>query len=340
MSFKETLIHGVKKLGRSIGAKSPTLLVVGGTIGLVAAGIVACKETASQLNTVLDEHKQKVQALKDIRDGVVVLDEISTEEYAETKYKKHLTSVYLQTICKLAKTYAPALILALLSVVSILTGHKIITKRHLAAVAECYAVQNTLTEYRKRVAGKLGDEAEKLLFLDGENAIITDTEVDKETGEVKESSHEGIVGPNKKMAYTYICSPATMCSYGMAGSDANFRNMIAIKTQVANEYFERHGHLVLGDIMRHFWNDEYLKDHSEIFSHGYMRDNPLVTEQLPDVAPITTDVKLISGPGEPRKYAVTFHNVQGDIVNALRASKLKERKAKKLSRKINAKIKN
>ena len=151
MSFKSKITGLAVKAGKRLQQKCPTLMVVGGVAGLVVAGVLACKETHEQLDNVIAEHKEKVQAIKDIRDGVVVLDEISTEEYAEKKYKKHLLHIYLCTICKLAKVYAPAFLLATASVFSILWGHKIVTKRHLAAVAECYAVRETLNEYRKRV---------------------------------------------------------------------------------------------------------------------------------------------------------------------------------------------
>lgn len=344
MGFKETLVHHARKFGRTLAKKAPTIMVVGGTAGLVVSAVLACKETATKLEGILDEHREKVQALKDIRDGVVVLDEYTTEEYAEKHYKKHLTNVYLQTICKLAKAYAPALILALLSVTSILTGHNILNKRHLAAVAECYAVQNTLTEYRKRVKDKLGDEAERLLYAGGEKAFITDEETDEQTGEVKTSSHEGIVGDCEKLPhYTYIVNPETVCSYAYSNSDANFQRLLQAKIRDANTYMNTYDQVVLGDIMRHFWKDEYLRQHPEIFSHGWWKDNPLVDEPLPEIYPIDVTVKMISKPGERREYAVTFERVQGNITMAMDVVKQQQkddaRREKKLRRNIRATIK-
>ena len=337
MSIKTAIVSGAKKLMRGAKANAPTIMVIFGSSGLVGAGVLACVKTAKELDPVLKEHKENVQALKDIRDGVVVLEEYTTEEYAETKYKKHLTAVYLRTIAKLAKVYGPAFLLAVLSLVSILTGHKILTKRHLAAVAECAAGKELLNEYRKKVAGKIGEEAEKNLFYDGETALITDEEVDESTGEVKTESHEGFVGKHKNMQYTYICSPDTMCSYVRFNSDANFRNMVDMRLREINQYFEVHDQAVLGDVMRHFWNDKYLRQHPEIFTDGWWVDNPL-GPKLDDYRPINAVVKLISEPGQPRKYAVTF-NAQGNIAYAMKAAKDKERKAKKISRKIAAAVK-
>ena len=337
MSIKESIVHGAKKLGRAISAKSPTILVIGGTVGLIAAGVIACKETRQKLDEVLAEHKQKVEALKDIRDGKIEIDSYTQEEY-KGEYRKHLTHVYLSTICKLFKIYAPALILATLSTASILTGHKIITGRHLAAVAECYAVRETLSEYRKRVAGAIGDEAEKLLYLDGENVLITDEVVDPETGEVVKKSHEGLAGRHtKKMQYSYVASKDTMCSYAMFNSDADFRRFIGMRIREANEYISRHDQVILGDIMRHTWNDKFIREHGEIITDGWWRDNPLVGEQLPTDVPIEADIKLISEPGEERKYIVTF-NCQGNIRDAFDAAKAKNRAKEKMRRKVSATV--
>lgn len=339
MAFKETLTYGARKFSRVMAEKSPTIMVVGGTIGLIAAAVIACKTTATKLDGVLAEHHKKVQSLKDIRDGKVVLDEYTTEEFAEKHYKKQLTGAYFQTVCKMAKAYAPALILAALSTASILTGHNILNKRHLAAVAECYAVQNTLTEYRKRVAGQLGEETEKLLYSGGEKALITDKETDPETGEEVTSTHEGIIGSADKLPhYTYIVSPETVLSYAYSNSDANFQRLLQAKIRDANDYLTRHDQVVLGDIMRHFWKDEYLRSRTEIFDHGWWKDNPLC-DPLPDIYPIDVTVKMISAPNEPRKYAVTFENVQGNITKAMDVAKAEKKRERKLRKNIQARIK-
>lgn len=327
MGLKESFIYGTKSIGRTLSKNAPTIMVIGGTVAVIAAGVLACKTTATKLNVVLDEHRNKLAELRDIRDGKTPLDSEEAKEIKDDKeYKKYLTSVYFQTICKLAKAYAPALILAALGTTSILTGHKVLSKRCLAAVAECYAAQNTLTEYRKRVAGRIGDEAEKLLYVGGEKQVIEDQEVDPETGEVRATeSHEAIVGGFEKLPhYTYIVSSETVHDWALSNSDANFRRLLENKVRDANTYLTRHDQVVLGDIMRHFWKDDYLRKHTEIFNHGWWKDNPLC-EPLPEVYPINITITMLSAPGQPRKYAVTFENVQGDISRAMDVVKMKDK---------------
>lgn len=335
MGFKENLVHGVKHLGRKVSEKSPTLLIIGGAVGLLAAGVVAAVETHKKLDGIITEHKEKVQALKDIRDGVVVLDEYTTEDYAQNYYKKHLTHVYLSTVCKLFRAYAPALILAALSLTGILTGHKILSARHLAAVAEAYTANETLNQYRKRVAGAIGEEKEKLLFLDADKQLITDNVMDPETGEIKTSSHEGLVGNEHKMSYTYIIEPDNCNSWLYGISDASTRGAVARLVQNANRYLESHSYVILGEVMRHSWHDDYLRDNDEVFRAGWWLDNPYVTN--PDgIAQVSADVVLVSGPNEPRRYAVTF-NCQGDILSAMSKANKDKKEARKQERKERAK---
>ena len=183
MGIKQTLCVTATKLWTGAKVASPTILVVGGTIGLVAAGVIACIETKKKLDGVITEHKTTVAELKDIRDGKKMREGITTEEFKDKHYKKELFHTYCRTIGKLTKAYMWALILGFVSGACIFSGHKILSNRHLAAAAEAVVAKRALDEYRKRVAEKVGDEAERLMYLGGEQALITDKEIDPETGE-------------------------------------------------------------------------------------------------------------------------------------------------------------
>ena len=337
MGIKESFIHGMKKLGRGIKAKSPTILVVTGTIGLVAAGVTAVIKTKDELNSILEQHKKDVEALKDYRDGKLELDDGTTaEEYAATKYKKHLTAVYLSTVAKIAKLYAVPLLMAALSITAIMTGHGILNKWHLTAVAECYSVRETLEEYRKRVAGAVGEEREKDIFFDRTKEIVTDKVLD-ENGEEKEVSREVDMTTGPRLSYSYIVSPETMCSQWDFRWPANIEKQLEIMLRNANDYLKRHDQEVLGDFMRHQWKDSFLMQHTEIFTDGWMRHNPMCDEEIDDIAPIVMDIQRISNPMEPLKYLVTF-NAQGNIVKAAEAKNKMERNLRKMSRKVQARV--
>ena len=338
MGFKESICKFGTKVATSFKANSPTIMVIGGTVAIITAGVVAAIETHKKLDGVIAEHKEKVAALKDIRDGVVVLDEYTTEEYAQNHYKKHLTHVYLTTICKLAKVYAPAFILALIGTLSILKGHKILNDRYLAKVAECVLANQTLREYRSRVAGQIGEEAEKQLFLNGEKAIVTNKEIDPNTGEEKDVSKEAMVGPETKMSYTYIISKDTVVDALYGISDADFHRTLRSIINQANQYFTRHDQITLGDFMKHWWKDDYMYSCPETMTNGWMYNEQFIKEGRDVEEAIKYEVKVIDDDPHNRKYAITFTNVQCDVLAARQLEKARNKAEKKMKRKVHATI--
>lgn len=336
MGIKQSICKFGTKLMTSAKAKSPTILVITGTVTLITAGVVAAVETHKKLDGVIAEHKEKVAALKDIRDGVVVLDEYTTEEYAANHYKKHLTTLYLQTICKLAKIYAPAFILALIGTLSILKGHKILSDRYVAKVAECVLANQTLREYRKRVADQIGEQAEKNIFFNGDKQVVN-RKVTDENGEEKDVLEEAFVGPNTKMSWTYVVSRDTATDILYGRSDGDFRRMLEIIRQQGNQYFRMHDQVTLFQLMGHWFKDAYMYDNPEVMTNGWKRNAQFEAEGYDSDNPITYTVKEIDdGTGE-RKYAVTW-NVQCDVYADLVQDKKRKKFEKNRGRKVTASV--
>lgn len=335
MSIKNAICAGASKLWGAVQVNSPTILVISGSVGLAVAGVVACIETHKKFDAIIAEHREQVQALKDIRDGKVVLKDYSTEEYAKKYYKRNLTHAWLITLCKFAKAYAPALGLGVLSAIAIMSGHKIITNRHLAAIAEVGLVKQTLEEYRKRVADAVGDEREKLLYLGGDKATITDKEVDPITGEEKDVEKEAIVGKRVPLSWTYIVSRDTVNDVLYGRSDGDFRRQLELLVRIGNEYCTRHKKITLHTLMAHHWKDSYMDTVPETIDNGWIFNKDFYAEGRDDQRPIDYEVKVINTDPNNRAYAVTF-NVQGNIVNALTKEKADKKLARKMKRKVQA----
>lgn len=335
MSIKHAICAGASKLWTATKVNSPTILIVSGVTGLVAAGVVACIETNKRFNTIMKEHKEQVQALKDIRDGKTIIKEHTTEEYANKYYRKDLTHAWLVTLCKFAKAYAPALGLGVLGIVAVLSGHKIITNRHLAAVAEVGLIKQTLSEYRKRVAEVVGDEREELIYLGGEKGIVSTTEIDPETGEEKQVSKEAIVGKEVPLSWTYIVSRETVndALYGI--SDSDFRRQLDMLVNVGNQYFSRHDQITLHTLMSHYWKDSFMRTVPETINNGWLYNDQFISEGRDPDRAITYQVKVLNSDPDNRKYAVTF-DVQCNIVDSLAAEKKQKRAERKMKRKVHA----
>lgn len=145
---------------------SPEILVVGGVIGMVGAGVLSCRATL-KAESVLDRHEK-------------MMDEIEEAErievgYSETDKKRDLAVAYGKTVLGFAKLYGPAVALGTASAVSILVGHNILQKRHLAALAAYNGLSEAFERYRARVREDHGEEYDRRAYLG-----VRDVEVEEE----------------------------------------------------------------------------------------------------------------------------------------------------------------
>ncbi|MCD8119704.1 MAG: DUF6353 family protein [Lachnospiraceae bacterium] len=157
---------------------SPEILIVTGIVGGVAATVMACKATL-KVNDILTEHKDTVDKIHD-----VAADEKITE-YTEEDEKKDLTTTYIQTGFKMAKNYAPAVLLGGLSITCILASNNILKKRWVASEAAVVAINNSFKDYRSRVVEKFGEAVDKELLCNLKATEIEEKVTDEETGEEK-----------------------------------------------------------------------------------------------------------------------------------------------------------
>ena len=110
---KDEIIEKVSRTASKYGYKlkkaSPTIMIVGAAVGGVTATVLACKATI-KAQDILAEHNAEVESIhtakEQIESGDIQLGE--GETYTEKDFKNDITTAYVQTGLKLAKTYAPA----------------------------------------------------------------------------------------------------------------------------------------------------------------------------------------------------------------------------------------
>lgn len=150
--MKNSITRTFHKVGLKFKKHSPEILMTAGIVGTVASAVMACKAT-TKLNTILEESKENIDKIHNY-----VETEGFSEKYTEEDSKKDLTIVYTQTGVKLAKLYAPAVILGAVSIGAIVNGHNILRKRNLALAAAYKAVDKGFKDYRGRVIERFGKE--------------------------------------------------------------------------------------------------------------------------------------------------------------------------------------
>lgn len=169
---------------------SPALLVGAGIVGLVTAGVLACKATPKAVK-VTEKCKEDIEKVKE--DLTNNAPDKNGKPYTVEKAKHDTRTIYFHTAGKYVKTYGIPVALGVLSIGSILMGFKILNGRYVATAGLLAATERKFDSYRDRVRGRLGTEEEDLLYRNARKEIVKEITVDEETGEVKEELKEKIV---------------------------------------------------------------------------------------------------------------------------------------------------
>lgn len=163
----------VHKIGFELKKHSPEIFIAVGVVGTVASVVMACKAT-TKLSDILEESKEQIDAIHEAPQKEELKD-----KYDEDMMHKDLVLVYFQTGVKVAKLYAPAVILGTLSITSIVASNNILRKRNVALAAAYATVDKGFKEYRERVVERYGEQVDYELTHNIKTKEITETIVDE-----------------------------------------------------------------------------------------------------------------------------------------------------------------
>lgn len=236
-------VNGVaSKAVMKLKKHSPEILVVAGIAGTVVSAVLACKAT-TKVAEILDETKG---TLDTIHEGIET-GAINGQEYTTEDGKKDTVVVYAQTGVKLAKLYAPAIILGTLSITSILASNNILRKRNVALGAAYAAIDKSFKEYRGRVIERFGEQVDTELKYGIKAKKFEEIEVDPETGKEKKVKKTVMVAdPNLQSDYAvYFDSKSRNYE---TNPDYN-RMFLKAQQAFANDKLQTRGHLFLNEVL-------------------------------------------------------------------------------------------
>lgn len=236
-------VNGVaSKAVMKLKKHSPEILVVAGIAGTVVSAVLACKAT-TKVAEILDETKG---TLDTIHEGMET-GAINGQKYTTEDGKKDTVVVYAQTGMKLAKLYAPAIILGTLSITSILASNNILRKRNVALGAAYAAIDKSFKEYRGRVIERFGEQVDTELKYGIKAKKFEEIEVDPETGKEKKVKKTVMVAdPNLQSDYAvYFDSKSRNYE---TNPDYN-RMFLKAQQAFANDKLQTRGHLFLNEVL-------------------------------------------------------------------------------------------
>lgn len=236
----KTVGGAFNKVSFQLKKHSPEILVVAGVVGTVVSAVMACKAT-TKISTIIDKTKEDVGTIHQCLE-----DESLAEEYTPDDSKKDLAIVYIQTGVKLAKLYAPSVILGALSITGILASNNILRKRNVALAAAYATVDQGFKDYRKRVVDRFGEQIDRELKYNIKAKKFETIEVDPETGKEKKVKETvDIADPNTYSDYARFFDES--CTGWEKNSEYNLMFLRA-EQNYANDRLKARGYLYLNEV--------------------------------------------------------------------------------------------
>ena len=215
------------RAGLVLSKHAPTILTAAGTAGFIGTTVLASKATLKVEETVAEEAALLVKVHEAHEAG-----KLSDKDATHDK-----VVLYSRMTTKLAKLYAPALILGAASIVSLATGHGIMLKRNASLAAAYAAVDQAFKTYKKKVESKFGKEA----VLD---ALVSTAEEDLTKNE---PTLEAIAAVDDVSPYGVIFDSSN--NNWSADEDLSMLHL-KCQQQYANDILQTRGHIFLNEVYK------------------------------------------------------------------------------------------
>lgn len=240
--FKSSIARAFHKTGFQLKKHSPEILIVTGTVGVVASAVMACKAT-TKLSGILEKAKNEIDTIHECTENPELLPEGT--KYTAEDGKKDLTIVYAKTGLELVKLYAPAVTLGALSLGAIISSNNILRKRNVALAAAYTAVDKGFKEYRGRVVERFGKELDRELRYNIKAREIEEKVVDEDGKEKVVKKTVQVADLNEPSVYAR-CFDETCLGWDRDPEYNLF--FIRQRQEEANKRLRTEGYLYLNDV--------------------------------------------------------------------------------------------
>lgn len=237
--MKEKFVSVYNGVKGQVQKHSPEILMGVGVVGVVTSTVMACKATM-KLNDILEESKETRDKIKEVENNPKYEDKYSPEDA-----KKDLAINYMQTGMKVAKLYAPAVLLGGASLGCLLASNDILRKRNAALSAAYMTVDKSFKEYRNRVTERFGEEVEKEIRYGIKAEQLETTVVDEDGNETTVTDTVKTMDPTLYSDYARFFDAASPCWQ----NDPEYNLMfLKAQQQYANDLLRAKGRLFLNDV--------------------------------------------------------------------------------------------
>lgn len=295
----------LSKAGFKVKKHSPEILVIAGVVGAVVSAVMACKAT-TKLSTILDKTSEDIEVVRNAESN-----EELAEQYTPEDAKKDMTIIYAHAAWDLAKLYAPSVALGTISIVSILTSHRIMVKRNVALAAAYATIDKGFKEYRRRVVERFGENIDRELRYNIKAKEIEETTVDENGKKKKIKKAIDVAGPLGDSDYARFFDESSR--YWEKNGEYNLMFLRA-QQQRANDMLRSRGFLFLNEVYRMLGIKETIAGQS--VGWVYDRSESTIGDNYVDFGIMEIDKDAQKHPDEePERVIILDFNVDGSIMN-------------------------
>jgi hypothetical protein len=231
-SFSESITRTAGRLSLRLTQASPHLLFGAGLVGVVGAGVLACRATL-KAQPAIDKLHEDIDAVQSMRETSV---KIGTK-YADQEYFRDGVYVVTRNAMVLGKIYGPSLVVGGLSIAALTGSHLQLTRRNAALTVTLAAVGRAYAEYRSRVREVVGTQRELEIYQG-----IKEVEVVTEDGRIE----------LQKKPTAHSLSPYAVCfdeqsSAFSRGHQVNSQFVQGVQMH-CNDRLKARGHLFLNEV--------------------------------------------------------------------------------------------
>lgn len=159
---------------------TPTVLFGLGVVGVVAAGVLACRATLHLEEDVIVPNEDDQEELQELLDKNAISPQVYTKERARLKVK---------LVGNVAWKYTPAIVVGGVGIAALTGSHVMLTRRNASLVAAYATIMKSYDEYRQRVRDEFGEEKDRELRFGVEEVEVADPDNPGKTKVVKKAKY-------------------------------------------------------------------------------------------------------------------------------------------------------
>lgn len=239
----------IRRTNQILKLKAPAICLGAGIIGGVTAAVIAVKNTPAVIDAK-KSFKESMEIADECREKGSFIDKEDAEvSYSLETYHNDAKVILGRKYLAYMKAYAPAIGLGCLSIVMILTSHKLLVARNAALTATVASVSEAFKRYRNNVKAEYGNEVDynmrHSVVSEKVKETVTDPVTEKKSVVTKtvRKRRDGDLPWRSDYARCYD----EFCKSYTRNPTTNYFHLKAIQ-EIANNKLNMDGYLFLNDV--------------------------------------------------------------------------------------------